>query len=44
MSHNLARLRDLSVYVTFEPLHWPNPAEDIHRFAVEFALSAHLNR
>lgn len=28
--------------VTFEPLHWPNPTEDVHRFAVEFALSAHL--
>lgn len=31
-----------TVAVTFEPMHWPNPAEDIHRFAVEFALSAHL--
>jgi len=31
-----------TVHVTFEPLHWPNPTEDIHRFAVEFALSAHL--
>jgi AraC-like DNA-binding protein len=26
----------------FEPLHWPNPNEDTHRFAVEFTLSAHL--
>ncbi|MCB1414501.1 MAG: AraC family transcriptional regulator [Xanthobacteraceae bacterium] len=25
-----------------EPLHWPDPADDRHRFAVEFALSAHL--
>jgi len=31
-----------TVAVTFEPQHWPNPAEDAHRFAVEFALSAHL--
>jgi len=30
------------VQITFEPLHWPNPTEDVHRFAVEFALSAHL--
>lgn len=30
------------VAVTFEPLHWPNPTDDIHRFVVEFALSAHL--
>ena len=27
---------------TFEPLHWPNPTEDMHRFAAEFALAAHL--
>jgi AraC-like DNA-binding protein len=27
---------------SFEPLHWPNPTDDIHRFAAEFALSAHL--
>lgn len=26
----------------FEPLYWPNRTEDVHRFAVEFALSAHL--
>jgi hypothetical protein len=31
-----------TVHVTFEPLHWPNPTEGIHRFAIEFALSAHL--
>jgi AraC-like DNA-binding protein len=31
-----------SVIVTIEPMHWPNPAEDVHRFAIEFALSAHL--
>lgn len=31
-----------TVALTFEPLHWPNPTEDLHRFAVEFALSAHL--
>jgi AraC-like DNA-binding protein len=30
------------VQVAFEPLHWPNPTEDVHHFAVEFALSAHL--
>lgn len=30
------------VKVTFDPLHWPNPMECVHRFAVEFALSAHL--
>ena len=29
------------VQITFEPLHWPKPTEDVHRFAVEFALSAH---
>ncbi len=28
--------------VTLKPLHWPNVAEATHRFAVEFALSAHL--
>ncbi|HMN70369.1 MAG TPA: AraC family transcriptional regulator [Rhodoblastus sp.] len=33
---------DARVTVTFEPLHWPNPIDDVHRFAVEFALSAHL--
>jgi AraC-like DNA-binding protein len=32
----------LTVPVTFEPLHWPDPTEDAHRFAVEFSLSAHL--
>jgi len=33
---------DARVTVTFEPTHWPNPIDDVHRFAVEFALSAHL--
>ena len=28
--------------VTLTPMHWPNAADDAHRFAVEFALSAHL--
>lgn len=28
--------------VTLEPLHWPDVTDDLHRFAVEFALSAHL--
>jgi AraC-like DNA-binding protein len=32
-----------TVMVTFEPMHWPNPTEDVHRFAIEFALSAHLS-
>ena len=31
-----------TVAVALEPLHWPNPTEAAHRFAVEFALSAHL--
>jgi len=31
-----------TIAVTFEPLYWPKPAEHTHRFAVEFALSAHL--
>lgn len=31
-----------TVAVAFEPLHWPNPTEVVHCFAVEFALSAHL--
>jgi AraC-like DNA-binding protein len=30
------------VIATFEPMHWPNPTENVHRFAVEFALTAHL--
>ncbi|MBN9487582.1 MAG: AraC family transcriptional regulator [Alphaproteobacteria bacterium] len=33
---------DEIVAVTLEPTCWPNPAEEAHRFAVEFALSAHL--
>jgi len=33
---------DKIVAVTLEPICWPNPAEEAHRFAVEFALSAHL--
>ena len=28
--------------VTFQPLHWSKPTLAVHRFAVEFALSAHL--
>lgn len=31
-----------TVFVAFDPMHWPNPTEDLHRFAVEFALAAHL--
>ena len=31
-----------TVAVAFEPMHWPDPTESVHRFAVEFALSAHL--
>jgi AraC-like DNA-binding protein len=27
----------------FEPLYWPNPRDEIYRFVVEFALSAHLS-
>ncbi|WP_128970396.1 AraC family transcriptional regulator [Bradyrhizobium tropiciagri] len=30
------------VVATFQPMHWPNPTESVHRFAVEFALAAHL--
>ncbi|MGJ4931543.1 AraC family transcriptional regulator [Bradyrhizobium sp. HKCCYLS2038] len=31
-----------TVLCTIEPRHWPHPTDDLHRFAVEFALSAHL--
>ena len=31
-----------AVCIAFEPTHWPNPTDDVHRFAVEFALAAHL--
>ncbi|MFB9269488.1 AraC family transcriptional regulator [Bradyrhizobium erythrophlei] len=31
-----------TVAATFQPMHWPNPTESVHRFAVEFALAAHL--
>ncbi|MTV18925.1 MULTISPECIES: AraC family transcriptional regulator [Bradyrhizobium] len=31
-----------AVVCAFEPLHWPNPTQDVHRFAAEFALSSHL--
>lgn len=31
-----------TVVVTFDPLHWPNPTDHAHRFAIEFALAAHL--
>ena len=37
ISHDAA-----SVMVTFDPIHWSNPADPFHRFAVEFALAAHL--
>jgi AraC-like DNA-binding protein len=30
------------ITVTIEPTQWPNPADDIHRFAIEFSLSTHL--
>lgn len=33
---------DETISVSFEPMHWPNPTDSVHRFAVEFALSAHL--
>lgn len=33
---------DEGVVTTLQPLHWPNPNDDVHRFAIEFALSAHL--
>lgn len=35
-------LDDAIISVAFEPMHWPNPTDSVHRFAVEFALSAHL--
>jgi AraC-like DNA-binding protein len=31
-----------TIVVTVEPTHWPNPTDDVHRFAVEFSLSTHL--
>ncbi len=31
------------IIVALEPIHWPNPSDDVHRFAVEFALSTHLS-
>lgn len=31
-----------TVMCTVEPRHWPDPTEDVYRFAVEFALAAHL--
>jgi AraC-like DNA-binding protein len=31
-----------TITVTLEPTHWPSPKDEVHRFAVEFALSAHL--
>ena len=33
---------DGTVACTIEPRHWANPSDDAYRFAVEFALSAHL--
>jgi AraC-like DNA-binding protein len=35
-------LDEETVCIAFEPTHWPNPTDDVHRFAVEFALAAHL--
>lgn len=35
---------DTTTFVTLEPLHWPNVTDNLHRFAVEFALSAHLTK
>ena len=37
-----ASIGDTTVTLSFRPLHWPNPTQDVHRFVVEFALSAHL--
>lgn len=34
---------DGSVLCRFEPRHWPDHTDDVYRFAVEFALSAHLS-
>lgn len=31
-----------TVRVAFKPIHWPDPTGEDHRFAVEFALAAHL--
>ena len=31
-----------TVTVLFNPIHWPDPDNAVHRFAVEFALAAHL--
>lgn len=33
---------DAAAALTFQPQYWPPPWEDVHRLAVEFALSAHL--
>lgn len=33
----------MEVVYVLSPLHWPDPIQDVHRFAVEFALSAHLS-
>ncbi len=27
---------------TYEPLFWPDPSQDLYRFAIEFALASHL--
>jgi AraC-like DNA-binding protein len=32
----------MTITVTLEPTHWLCPTDAVHRFAVEFALSAHL--
>jgi hypothetical protein len=42
LSNTVFSRDDKTVTYTCEPLHWPNPAEDIYRFVVEFALSTHL--
>jgi AraC-like DNA-binding protein len=31
-----------TVIVAIQPTHWPNPRDEVHCFAIEFALSAHL--
>lgn len=33
---------EATVVVAFDPLYWPDPTDHVHRFAVEFALAAHL--
>jgi len=33
---------DSKARVDLVPMHWPSASDDVHRFAVEFALAAHL--